>query len=583
MLQPWTFTPPSIEDRTWWGRAATDPALAAWRERHAATLAEVGDPPRATAAHWLHIRRTNDRGPSDRLTKQTTNGLLALTLQRGLLGPDGDDDRLLDWYWQAAHQAAWTMSPHLGGGLPRVDRPVIDLGAAMLALHLAEGLEMLAPWLRRQAPEFLASIIAAIDRNVVGPYGSGVEVWWDRGTHLNNWLGVCAGSILGACRSLAALGETRPEAEARARRGVATYLERSFSPSGECDEGLGYWSYGMAFACAGLSRLPPAEVAALGGARLQLCADYPRRAHLGDDRFIAANDGNDRCRANLALVPWLAAATGSTWLWAWAAHHPGSELGNLRTVDGLMRLVDVGPAPPLRNDMRTELLPDQQIAVLRRGRLIAVLSGGHNAENHNHNDLGNIQVMLDGRAVVPEIGFPSPYPADFFGPRRYTYLAASSRGHSCPLIAGCEQRAGRDAAAVVTAWTPDAPEPSCELELAAAYPSEAGLRSWRRSLTDTLAGMVLEDRFATTPGAAIEHALWFADPPEVVRKGAVLSVRCSGLHTEIAPAPVAWSVESIDPQTLRLTGPGTSLHRLALAYASDGVGELALSTRFAAD
>jgi hypothetical protein len=582
MLQPWIFTPPSIEDRSWWGRVACDPALAGWRERHATALAATGVPPRATAADWLHIRRTNDRGPSDRMVKQTATGLLALTMQRGMLGPDGDDDRLLDWYWQAAHQASWTMSPHLGGGLPRVDRPVIDLGAAMLALHLAEGLEVLAPWLRRQAPGFIESIIATIDRNVIGPYGSGVEVWWDSRKHLNNWLGVCAGSILGACRSLAALGEARPEAEARARRGVALYLDASFSPGGECDEGLGYWSYGMAFACAGLSRLAPDEVASLCGPRLRICADYPRRAHLGEDRFIAANDGSDHCPANPALVPWLAATTGSAWLWAWAARHPGRELGTLRTIDGLMRLAGAGTAPELRSGTGSELLPDQQIAILRRDRLTAVLTGGHNAENHNHNDLGNIQVMLDGRAVVPEIGYPSPYPADFFGPRRYSYLAASSRGHSCPIIAGCEQRDGRDAQAVIVAWTPDGEEPTIVLELAAAYPAEAGLRSWRRSLTSTAEAMMLEDRFAAAAGAAIEHTLWFADPPEALREGSLLTVRCGSLRVVIEPAPATWTVQSIDPKPLNLTGPGTALHRLALSYVADAAGGLRICTRFCA-
>lgn len=583
MLQPWTFTPPSIEDRSWWGRVACDPALAGWREQHASALAASGDPKLATAAQWMHIRRTNDRGPSDRMNAHHWTGLMALTMQRGMLGSDGDDDRLLDWYWQIAHQAAWTSSPHLGGGFPRVDRPVIDLCAAMTALYLAEGLEVLAPWLRRQAPGFIESIIATIDRNVVGPYGAGVEVWWDSRKPLNNWIGVCAGSILGTCRSLAALGEARPAAEARARRGLASYLEGSFSPGGECDEGLGYWSYGMAFACAGLSRLEPSEAATLGGARLRLCADYPRRAHLGEDRFIAANDGLERCQAQLGLVPWLAAATGSEWLWSWAARHPASGLGNLRSLDGMMRLADAGPAPALHTGTRAELLPDQQIAILRRARLTAVLTGGHNAESHNHNDLGNIQVMLDGRAVVPEIGYPSPYPADFFGPRRYTYLAASSRGHSCPVIAGLEQRDGRDAQAVVVAWTPDAAEPALTLELAAAYPREAGLQTWRRSLTDTAGAMVLEDRFSAPADALIEHALWFADEPEVMRDASVLTVRCVGLRVEIAPPPATWHAETIDPKPLNLAGPGTPLHRLALGYAADATGHLTLRTRFIAE
>ncbi len=66
-----------------------------------------------------------------------------------------------------------------------------------------------APWLQRQAPGFVQSIIATIDRNVVGPFGSGLRQEWEEGEHTSNWLGVCAGGILSVCRSLAALGEPR--------------------------------------------------------------------------------------------------------------------------------------------------------------------------------------------------------------------------------------------------------------------------------------------------------------------------------------------------------------------------------------
>jgi hypothetical protein len=222
-------------------------------------------------------------------------------------------------------------------------------------------------------------------------------------------------------------------------------------------------------------------------------------------------------------------------------------------------------------------LKDQQVGVLRiptvRGELIAALTGGNNDERHNHNDLGHFVVALAGEFIIPDFGAPSPYPGDFFGPRRYTYLAASSRGHCCPVVNGCEQRAGPDASGSVHSWQPDQ-SPHLELDLTTAYPPEAGLQSWIRRLEATSQGVAIVDRFLARPGSEIELAVWSTHPPG-----------SEGEATLIGPLRLSWSKPPLrvglenmlaDEHALKAFA-GTTLHRLSGTWCADAQGRLELT------
>src|SRR5438105_246719 len=94
-------------------------------------------------------------------------------------------------------------------------------------------------------------------------------------------------------------------------------------------------------------------------------------------------------------------------------------------------------------------------------------------------------------------------------------FAATGHSGSRSSHAGFEQRPGEEAVGKVLSWTPEADAPKLVLDLTAAYPPEAGLLMWRRSLEhgqpegQTAAGMVLTDTFETRQaGQKIRHVLW---------------------------------------------------------------------------
>jgi hypothetical protein len=108
--------------------------------------------------------------------------------------------------------------------------------------------------------------------------------------------------------------------------------------------------------------------------------------------------------------------------------------------------------------------------------------GGHNAESHNHNDIGQVIVYLDGAPVLVDAGVER-YTAKTFGPERYTIWTMQSAYHSLPTINGHLQSPGKDFAAKEVAWAANDETARFSLDMAGAYPSEAAVHRYHRVVT----------------------------------------------------------------------------------------------------
>jgi hypothetical protein len=108
------------------------------------------------------------------------------------------------------------------------------------------------------------------------------------------------------------------------------------------------------------------------------------------------------------------------------------------------------------------------------------VKGGHNAEHHNHNDVGAFVVALRGVPVLVDPGRPT-YTAQTFGPDRYSIWTMRSDWHNLPSLAGRDQASGAEHAVRDVSVVVDDAEACWEGDIAAAYPGMSTGR-WHRAV-----------------------------------------------------------------------------------------------------
>jgi len=302
---------------------------------------------------------------------------------------------------------------------------------------------------------------------------------------------------------------------ARVVDGLDDYLA-SLPADGAIDEGYGYWWQGACRALEALTLLEHAtglDASALPIVRATV--DYPHRMHLGGPWYLGVGDGTARPTPD---QPWhvphaWGLRTGSAAATAHAAYeHARSELpergGIARVVQALT--YDAWPAETPPSPLPEQVwLASTEVGLLRETAgsptgLTVALKGGHNAESHNHNDVGSVVVAVDGVPVVVDPGRPT-YTAQTFGPDRYDIWAMQSSWHSVPEVRGTPQRDG----AAYRAEHARADDGRLQLDLTAAYPTDE-LTRWTRtvSLDRARSRVVIEDDWAATPGGTGTVVHW---------------------------------------------------------------------------
>ena len=506
---------PSASDRGAWSAQRLDPpTYSALRERAIADLAKPWPVP--LASDFARYRRDGNRTEYEsavfardkRLTRAAV--MAAATLDALWV------DQVVDGVSLLCEQSTWCWPAHddvfqRGGMVPDVARPYLDLGAGEVVAQLAWIDHLLGAQLDARAPGLRARMRHEAYVRVLTPFVTRRDWHW-LGLHgdAHNWTAWIHGNVLVAGLVLMDAGDARDRLVALAAEGVDRYVA-SIPPDGAIDEGSGYWWLGACRALEALDILNHASGGTLCGGTLcggltdalRETIAFPHRMHLGGDWHLNFADGVAR---TTAIQPWdalhrAARRAGNEDAAAYAAthRHPGQPLARedsglgwlLRTLTdsewaeatgagSASATQSVTNAAPLPRDV---WLPSTQVFLARTtagaadGLTLAV-KGGHNAENHNHNDVGTIVVALNGVPVIVDPGRPT-YTAQTFGPDRYGIWTMQSAWHSVPEIRGTAQAQGAEYRARDVTTHADDTTAGIVLDLAKAYP-RTDIVHWRR-------------------------------------------------------------------------------------------------------
>lgn len=519
--------------------------------------------------------------------------LLALALTSWLDETDDYLPALHDLLWAICDEYAWSVPAHLPVGVvaAREHRvppdQVVDLFAAETAHALSETVTLLGdrldPWLAYRVRN-------EIERRVFRPlFHDPVRFGWESATH--NWAAVCAGAVGMAALLLEEDRERLAGMLDRVVRALEGFLD-GYGEDGGCAEGMGYWSYGFGYYVffAELLRTWTGDrLDLLRGEKIARIAAFPMGVSLGDGNVVGFSDGAARGRVGTGLGSRLAARLGQPMPEMNAVPPFGGDQ-NYRWPQAARNLVWTDPrylhAPTPEG---TVSFPDLAWVVDRHrvgGRMVAFAAkGGHNAEPHNHNDLGHFILHVGGENLLADLG-AALYTRAYFGPDRYQSLHAGSEGHSVPVIDGEPQRAGREHAAVVVRSELDARPLVFELDLTRAYdaPDLLGFSRafrWERPSAGRGGALELVDafRFRAKPRSLDEVFISLHEPS--LGEG---TATWRGSHGAVTlrydAAQFRASVEALPSQDHH-ERPST-VHRLRLRHADPGE-EVACRFAFACD
>ena len=541
------------------------PATRAMLAQSAGALAGIEAIPALRYSDYRLFGRTGDR------TRFETpyfgrRGRLSVATLRLFLGEAGLKDVVQDYIWSICEETNWVSPAH--------ERVEIDLFSAETGFALADTLNLLGDTLDA---EVRSRVRGEVERRIFEPYLRFAPLqWWYEGH--NNWNGVCNSSV--AATFLLLEPETGRTARAveMALAGLRVFLDTAFERDGSSTEGVSYWHYGLHNFVA-LSEMLRARTGGaidlLDSPHLRAVAAYPEKLLLSSSQFAPFSDCDERPEFSPGIISRLMLRTGESSLAGLLA--PPTEAGRDRHITAILRNVlwwdgayhQAAPAGDA-------YLPRGGVARLAAAtaagaRVILAAKAGHNAENHNQNDVGSFVLHVDGETFLADPGH-GLYTRQYFGPERYDNVFANSYGHSVPRIGGQLQPAGHEFRGEIVRVETEPPLKRVEIEMARAYPV-AGLASLRRRLSlDSASDVELCDtfRFAGDPqGVEEAFVTWLA--VEVDGRRAVLHGERHDVRLTIeAPAGATFALERLEEASLANAKPGT-LKRLSfdLAAASE--------------
>ena len=404
-----------------------------------------------TAGMYASFVRTGSRRDCENPYFERRRRLCSAVLRVCLTGteeflPDVEDGVVL-----ICEETAWAISAHLGLNadhpFPDERANTVDLFAAQTAMILSFTAQLLEGVLH---PDLHERIRREVERRVLRPFMEYNGEWWMGYTRkdLNNWTPWILSNILMAANVWHWGGA---ELIVRACMMLDRWLD-CVPEDGGCDEGAGYWNMaGGAFLDCLMVLESMCGVDLWQDEKVCRMMAYPELVHLGKGWYANFADCDARPSVSGDRLMYAGEKTGNPALVRMglelreSPEAPLLDTPHLSRV--LMRLFSRhAEAEAAVIKPKDVWLPDLQVRLVEQDGMIAAMKGGHNDENHNHNDVGSFLIMANGDMQVVDAG-NMIYTAKTFSDRRYELWNCRAAYHNVPIIGGCEQQAGRQYAA----------------------------------------------------------------------------------------------------------------------------------------
>lgn len=467
---------------------------------------------------------------TDRRARLVTLGYAEMYEKRGRFL-----EGLMDTVWATLEETTWLVPAHnknnpvMNDGIPSTwggREHGVAIFAASTGAYLAFIYSQLKDEMDAFAPEVGKRIVYEVHERCIRPFLERTYFWTgEKGNRPNNWNPWITMEVVLAT---ALLSDDDAEREAVLSRAfmLSDNFVSGYGIDGGCDEGPSYWcSAGLAYITfLSIARdLTGGKINMLTNPFIKKIAEYVAKVHIAGRYFVNS--------ADCVLCP---NVTSEALLFAGESVDSQTLLQMGQAVDASNPFLYTGS---IRNPYRTYLalcrpltknapaihspldvwFRDLKIALMRESEnaemgFCVALKGGHNAESHNHNDIGQLYLYKDGKPVIVDMGAMT-YTKKTFGPERYTIMAMRSLYHSTVTPSGVEQLPGKNSASSDEYF--DEQSRSAWMQLKTAYPPEAGLVDLTRRVTLSDGVVTVSDTVVFEKESEVDiHFLTYEAPSE---------------------------------------------------------------------
>jgi hypothetical protein len=454
-----------------------------------------------SASVSLDYIRSGDRERHSGISFAKRNALMELVLAESVEGKGRFTEAILNGIWSICEESFWGVPAHISGtGLPDVEDHKVDLFAAETAAVLGLSDYFVGSQLDKINPLVRKRIYHETNQRMFTPLLiHGDEYGWNSPTKpVNNW----NPWIMSNWMSAALILEKDETRRAQMIHNAMVDLDRYFNSLGDdggCDEGPSYWTAAGASVYDCLELLSDASNNSLNIYDIPLVKNmgtYFYKVHINGHYFVNFADADPKLKPDGLLLYRFGKAINdermvSMGKWA-LGQFPEATVSRtgfhrFRSIENLLTAKQVDQTLPSYEKVQDAWLSDIQVLTARSGKdagsagLFLATHGGHNAESHNHNDVGDFLLYSNGEPVIIDAGRGN-YTARTFSPQRYELWFTQSNYHNLPIINGVGQKAGRNFEATKVSSIINDKIASLTMDIAKAYPAEAGVTSWNRKV-----------------------------------------------------------------------------------------------------
>jgi len=550
--------------------------------------------PHLPASVYLDFLRSGNRSRYEQ--KESTRKVILLDLVMAELveGKGRFLDNIMDAVWSVCEQSTWTLPAHVRTGLPDVEKPVVALRSGETGAMLSWIFYLFRQKFEAISPRINQRIINEIERRIISPCFKRDDFWWFgfEGDHINNWNPWCNSNWLTCLLVTESASARKYQSIYKCLRSLDRFLD-SRPPDGGCDEGPGYWNHSAGTLFIALEMLygvSRGKIDIYQDPLIRNLGEYLPKVHITGPYFVNFADASAKISVEASLLNRYGKAVHSEAMLALSgeAVREGFNSDESRVSNLYRKLMAIFSDNDYRSDSSysavslDDYLPDTQVITSRsypqknKGLFLAA-KGGHNAESHNHNDVGNFIIYKDGYPFIIDVGVET-YTRKTFGTDRYQIWTMNSDYHNLPSVNGVRQKNGRTYCAKDIHYQQGKNGIEFSVDIADAYPGEAAVKSWKRTFLFTRAQsveLVDEYQLAACEQPVILH-LMSAREPQIESGGVVhLGPREENpLTLRFSPGKFLCEVETINLDDKRLKKVwGDVLYRINLRSKSEKLND----------